>query len=124
MQLERGEPGTDNKLWSVRPELELGGRQLIKSQPRNLPYLVLLEVSKVDTLFTISEKNEPTKKQLKTGEVVGEGVNIVSKIVSLFAKNFRNRLLSTSLNLTMEHLSLQAGVGKVSGHFLSLDILG
>ena len=102
----------------------MGGRQLIKSQPRNLPYLVLLEVSKVDTLFTISEKNEPTKKQLKTGEVVDEGVNIVSKIVSLFAKNFRNRLLSTSLNLTMEHLSLQTGVGKVSGHFLSLDILG
>merc|ERR1719225_122909 len=42
---------------------------------------------------------------------------ILSKIVSVFTKNIKNRYLSQRLNLTLKHLALQQGISKECVHW-------
>ena len=46
---------------------------------------------------------------------------ILSKVVSVFSKNSKNRFLPEALNLTMKHLSRQKGVSNV-GQFVFVDM--
>ena len=87
--------------------ISLGVTQFLKSLTRNSPRLVLLEVSKVDTLFSISDS-----QQLAQIEQL-EGVRILSQVVSLFSKNVKNRFMSEGINITMKHLAVEKEVKKV-----------
>ena len=89
--------------------ISLGVTQFLKSLTRNSPRLVLLEVSKVDTLFSISDR-----QQLALRGEPGEGdVLILSQVVSVFAKNVKNRYMSEGINITLKHLAVQKDVKKV-----------
>merc|ERR1719266_382456 len=70
--------------------ISLGVTQFLKSLTRNSPRLVLLEVSKVDTLFSISDSQQLAQIDARGGE----GVRILSQVVSVFAKNVKNRFMS------------------------------
>ena len=87
--------------------ISLGLTQFLKSLTRNSPRLVLLEVSKVDTLFSISDRQQ-------LAQIEGEGdVLILSQVVSVFAKNVKNRYMSEGINITLKHLAVQKDVKKV-----------
>ena len=95
--------------------------QFLQTLTRNSPRLVLLEVSKVDTLFAINSESQFV--QLHTpGDGPNDKIKILSKVVSVFAKNVKNRFMPEGLNLTLKHLALQKGIPKVCGHYLCLDI--
>ena len=90
--------------------ISLGVTQFLKSLTRNSPRLVLLEVSKVDTLFSISD----SRQQLAQIEQPGKAdVRILSQVVSVFAKNVKNRYMSEGINITLKHLAVQKDVKKV-----------
>lgn len=78
----------------------VGLTHVLRSLTRNSPRLVLLEVSKVDTLFSISDKGQFAHEQ-------GNRKKILTQVISVFAKNVKNRFLSEGLNVTMKHLSIQ-----------------
>ena len=78
----------------------VGLTHVLRSLTRNSPRLVLLEVSKVDTLFSISDKGQFAHKQKNRKK-------ILTQVISVFAKNVKNRFLSEGLNVTMKHLSIQ-----------------
>ena len=90
--------------------ISLGVTQFLKSLTRNSPRLVLLEVSKVDTLFSISDSQQLAQIDARG---VGEGVRILSQVVSVFAKNVKNRFMSEGINITLRHLAVQNDVKKV-----------
>ena len=95
--------------------------QFLQTLTRNSPRLVLLEVSKVDTLFAINSESQFV--QLHTpGDGDSDKIKILSKIVSVFAKNVKNRFMPEGLNLTLKHLALQKGIPKVRGHYLCVDM--
>ena len=89
--------------------ISLGVTQFLKSLTRNSPRLVLLEVSKVDTLFSISDSQQLAQIDARGGE----GVRILSQVVSVFAKNVKNRFMSEGINITLRHLAVQNDVKKV-----------
>ena len=43
----------------------------------------------------------------------GERVRILSQVVSVFAKNVKNRFMSEGINITLRHLAVQNDVKKV-----------
>ena len=88
--------------------ISLGVTQFLKSLTRNSPRLVLLEVSKVDTLFSISDRQQLAQIEPGAGDV-----RILSQVVSLFAKNVKNRYMSEGINITLKHLAVQKNVKKV-----------
>ena len=96
--------------------ISLGVTQFLKSLTRNSPRLVLLEVSKVDTLFSISDRQQLAQIEPGAGDV-----RILSQVVSLFAKNVKNRYMSEGINITLKHLAVQKNVKKVR-HFPSQKI--
>jgi hypothetical protein len=89
--------------------IALGATHFLRSLTRNSPRLVLLEVSKVDTLLSISDKGQ-------FGQILAteRGVKILTQVVSVFAKTVKNRFMSEGINITMKHLAIQKGVLKVS----------
>ena len=89
--------------------ISLGVTQFLKSLTRNSPRLVLLEVSKVDTLFSISDSQQLAQIDARGGEAV----RILSQVVSVFAKNVKNRFMSEGINITLRHLAVQNDVKKV-----------
>ena len=102
------EGGEGVKSGSDFSTISLGLTQFLKSLTRNSPRLVLLEVSKVDTLFSISDRQQ-------LAQIEGEGdVLILSQVVSVFAKNVKNRYMSEGINITLKHLAVQKDVKKVS----------
>ena len=95
--------------------ISLGVTQFLKSLTRNSPRLVLLEVSKVDTLFSISDRQQLAQIDGARGDPLLEGeVRILSQVVSVFAKNVKNRYMSEGINITLKHLAVQKDVKKVS----------
>ena len=96
--------------------ISLGVTQFLKSLTRNSPRLVLLEVSKVDTLFSISDSQQLAQIDARGGEAV----RILSQVVSVFAKNVKNRFMSEGINITLRHLAVQNDVKKVRFLFNSL----
>ena len=88
--------------------ISLGVTQFLKSLTRNSPRLVLLEVSKVDTLFSISDRQQLAQIEPGAGDV-----RILSQVVSVFAKNVKNRYMSEGINITLKHLAVQKDVKKV-----------
>ena len=82
--------------------ISLGVTQFLKSLTRNSPRLVLLEVSKVDTLFSISDSQQLAQIDARGGEAV----RILSQVVSVFAKNVKNRFMQTFLDLRLHLTSL------------------
>ena len=71
-----------------------------------LTFIILLQIVILITLYSLILLDSGT------GEA-GEPVMILSKIVSVFTKNIKNRYLSQRLNLTLKHLALQQGISKV-----------
>jgi len=96
--------------------IEIGVTQFLQTLTRTSPRLVLLEVSKVDTLFAINSESQFV--QLHTpGDRTNDKTKILSKIVSVFAKNVKNRFMPEGLNLTLRHLALQKGIAKECVHW-------
>ena len=91
--------------------------QFLQTLTRNSPRLVLLEVSKIDTLFAINSVSQYVQLQTP-GDRQSDKTEILSKIVSVFAKNVKNRFMPEGLNLTLKHLALQKGNPKVCVHYL------
>ena len=110
--LQEGDEGV--KSGSDFSTISLGVTQFLKSLTRNSPRLVLLEVSKVDTLFSISDRQQLAQIDEGRGEDPAEGdVRILSQVVSVFAKNVKNRYMSEGINITLKHLAVQKDVKKV-----------
>ena len=109
------EGGEGVKSGSDFSTISLGLTQFLKSLTRNSPRLVLLEVSKVDTLFSISDRQQLAQIDGARGDPLLEGeVRILSQVVSVFAKNVKNRYMSEGINITLKHLAVQKDVKKVS----------
>ena len=81
----------------------------LKSLTRKSARLVLLEVSKVDTLFSISDKGQSSHEHR-------DKMKILTHVVSVFAKNVKNRFISEGVNITMKHLSVEKDILKVICH--------
>merc|ERR1719411_968322 len=81
--------------------------------------MVLLELSKVDSIFSVNAHNQFTSPVRGGREgMSGKREEIVSMIVSVFSRTVKNRLLSRGLNLTVRHLSLQSpGIPKRCVHW-------
>jgi len=90
--------------------------QFLQTLTRNSPRLVLLEVSKIDTLFAINSVSQYVQLQTP-GDRLNDKTEILSKIVSVFAKNVKNRFMPEGLNLTLKHLALQKGNPKACVHW-------
>ena len=95
--------------------------QFLQTLIRNSPQLVFLEVSEVDTLFTINTKGQFSLPGTPD-EKPRERIKILSKIVSVFAKNVKNRFMPKGLNLTLKHLALQTDSLKVGLYLHNYDI--
>ena len=78
---------------SSSPPLSIGGHQLLTSQKsQSAPHILIAQVFKVDTVLAIG------------GQDGAKDVTIESPMISLFTKNFNNRLLPLGLNITLKHL--------------------
>ena len=77
----------------------------VKTLTKNWKSLVVMEISKVDTIFDIDTGSNILRT---TTNVHGE--KIVSNIVSVFSKNAKNLFLpGPPLNLTFRHIILDSG---------------
>ena len=77
----------------------------VKTLTKNWKSLVVMEISKVDTIFDIDTGSNILRT---TTNLHGE--KIVSKIVSVFSKNAKNLFLpGPPLNLTFRHIILDSG---------------
>ena len=98
---EAGGAGSDFSMVSLEVS------QFLRTLARTSPRLVLLEVSKVDTLFAISDKGQFSDSGQQ------ERTRILSQVVSVFAKNVKNRFMADGLNITLKHLAVHKDVPKV-----------
>ena len=91
--------------------VEIGVTPILETLTRNSPHLVLLEVSKVDTLFAINSESqfvvEPTPVDNQKNEI-----RILSKVVSVLGEKIKNRYIPM-LKITLKHMALQRGIKKV-----------
>ena len=87
------------------------GTQFAERMTENSPPWLLLEVSRIDTLFSVSDN-----RQFPDMRDTSQNVNILSKIVSLVSNNVRNTFLPKRLNVTMKHQTPHTEGSKVICH--------
>ena len=93
--------------------IALGVTQFLQTLTRTSPRLVLLEVTKVDTLFKINLNGQYVQHDIHK-DISKRPTQLISKIVSVFAKNVKNIFMSEGLQLTLKHVALHKDTLKVS----------
>merc|ERR1719320_177038 len=96
--------------------IALGVTQFLQTLTRTSPRLVLLEVTKVDTLFKINLNGQYVQHDIHK-DISKRPTQLISKIVSVFAKNVKNIFMSEGLQLTLKHVALHKDTLKKCVHW-------